>query len=70
MSRARTGYWLIIPAQPGTQHERRGQILELLHPDGTPPYRVKWLDDEHVSVVFPPPDARVQEHLDERHTGA
>lgn len=38
---------------------RIGIVQELRHPDGTPPYVVRWLDDGHESLVFPGPDARV-----------
>jgi len=55
---AELGDWLIIPAGPGHPHERRGQVVGLLHPDGSPPYRVRWLDDDHLSVLYPPPDTR------------
>ncbi|WP_084008859.1 DUF1918 domain-containing protein [Planomonospora sphaerica] len=33
--------------------------MELRRPDGTPPYVVRWVDDEHEGLVFPGPDARV-----------
>lgn len=58
MITAHVGDWLEVSAGPGT-HARRGQIVALVHPDGTPPYRVHWLEDEHESLVFPPPDAHV-----------
>jgi len=57
---AREGDWLMLPPAPGEGHGRRGQILALMHPDGSPPFRVQWLEDEHVSVVFPPPGAHVE----------
>lgn len=57
--RARIGDWLIVPGPHGA-HDRRGQIVQLLHPDGTPPYRVRWLEDEHLSLVYPPPDAHLR----------
>lgn len=57
---AHVGDWLVIPPAPHEAHGRRGQIVKLVHPDGTAPYRVRWLEDEHVSLVFPPPDARLQ----------
>lgn len=47
-------------AHEGKSHGRRGQIMALMHPDGTPPFRVRWLEDEHVSVAFPPPDAHLE----------
>jgi hypothetical protein len=39
---------------------RVGVILELRHPDGTPPYLVRWLDDGHEALVFPGPESRVE----------
>ncbi len=44
---------------------RIGVITELRHPDGTPPYVVRWLDDGHETLVFPGPDARVEPPLDD-----
>ncbi len=46
---------------------RDGEILEVPHPDGSPPYVVRWSDNDHVSMVFPGPDAYVQ-HFE--HAGA
>lgn len=57
--KARVGDWLVVPPGPHEHHTRRGQIVELVHVDGSPPYRVRWLDDDHVTLVFPPPDAAV-----------
>ncbi len=39
---------------------RDGEILEVSHPDGSPPYRVRWSDTGHESLVFPGPDAYVE----------
>jgi hypothetical protein len=39
---------------------RDGEIIEVPHADGSPPYVVRWSDDGHVSMVFPGPDAYVQ----------
>ena len=57
---AHVGDWLIIPPPPHEKHERRGQVVEVPHPDGSPPYRVRWIEDDHVSLVFPPPDAHLR----------
>jgi hypothetical protein len=57
---AHVGDWLVIPPAPHEAHGRRGQIVEAGHADGSPPYRVRWLEDEHVSLVFPPADARLE----------
>lgn len=39
---------------------RIGVVVELRHPDGSPPYMVRWLDDGHEALVFPGPDARIE----------
>jgi hypothetical protein len=62
MLRARPGDWLVLPPPPTGHHRRRGQVIGLLHPDGSPPYRVRWLDDDRVTVVLPPPGTRVLRH--------
>ena len=39
---------------------RVGVVMALRHPDGTPPYEVRWLDNGHVGLIFPGPEARVE----------
>jgi predicted urease superfamily metal-dependent hydrolase len=39
---------------------RVGVVIEVEHPDGSPPYRVRWLADDHESLFFPGPDARLE----------
>ncbi|WP_084211744.1 DUF1918 domain-containing protein [Pseudonocardia acaciae] len=60
MMQAHVGDWLTLPPASGSPHPRRGQIVGLLHPDGTPPYRVHWLDDDRFSILYPPPDAQLR----------
>ncbi len=55
---AHPGDWLIVHSHTDNAHTRKGEILTT-HADGTPPYRVRWLDHDHESVVFPGPDAQV-----------
>ena len=43
---------------------RVGVVTALRHPDGTPPYEVRWLDDGHSGLIFPGPEAHV-EHEDQ-----
>ncbi|HEX7659623.1 MAG TPA: DUF1918 domain-containing protein [Pseudonocardiaceae bacterium] len=57
--RAKAGDWLVVETSSVDRHSIRGHIEEVLSADGEPPYRVRWTDDDHVSVVFPGPDARV-----------
>lgn len=56
---AKPGDWLIIETSTPDRHSVREHIEEVLSEDGQPPYRVRWTADDHISVVFPGPDARV-----------
>lgn len=56
---AKPGDWLIVETSTLDRHSIRGRIEEVLSGDGQPPYRVRWTTDDHVSMVFPGPDARV-----------
>jgi hypothetical protein len=56
------GHWIVIRSRVLDTPMRLGQILEVSHPDGSPPYVVRWSDDNRTSVVFPGPDATVVEH--------
>ncbi|WP_148616355.1 DUF1918 domain-containing protein [Nocardioides rubriscoriae] len=38
---------------------RDGEIIEVQHEDGSPPYLVRWSDNGHESLFFPGPDAYV-----------
>lgn len=53
---------IVIKGHHVGEHERDGEILEVLGEDGGPPYLVRWSDDGHVSEFFPSSDAHV-EHL-------
>jgi hypothetical protein len=59
---AQVGDRLVVEGTHQGDHRRIGVILELRHPDGEPPYVVRWLDDGHEALVFPGPDARVEHH--------
>lgn len=48
---------------------RDGEILEVRHADGAPPYVVRWSDTGHEALVFPGPDAYV-DHVTEHGTGS
>jgi hypothetical protein len=59
---AEVGNWLVVEGLTDASTRRQGQIVAIDHTDGTPPYWVRWLDDDHRSLVFPGPDARVEPH--------
>jgi hypothetical protein len=41
---------------------RDGEIVALHHPDGTPPYDVRWDHTGQVSIFFPGPDTHLIHH--------
>jgi len=50
---------IVASAQTGAP-ARTGTIVELRHPDGTPPYVVRWSDTGSECDYFPGPDGRVE----------
>ena len=60
---AEKGDRLVIPGHHVGEPSRDGEIVEVRHADGTPPYVVQWSDTGHEALVFPGPDAHVQ-HFD------
>jgi len=58
--KAQVGDRLLLEGTHVGDPRRVGVIMEVRNPDGTPPYLVKWLDNEHEALVYPGPDARVQ----------
>ncbi len=58
---AEVGKWVVIRGRHLDVPARVGQIVEIPHPNGEPPYVVRWSGDEHTSVVFPGPDAVVMD---------
>ncbi|GGS28353.1 MULTISPECIES: DUF1918 domain-containing protein [Actinokineospora] len=57
--RAHPGDWLVVERADDHREARRGHIEEVAHPDGTPPYLVRWTDTERRALVFPGPDAHI-----------
>ena len=57
---AAPGDRLVVHSQHVDGPERDGEIIEVRHADGSPPYLVRWSDTGHESLVFPGPDATVE----------
>jgi hypothetical protein len=64
---AAVGDRLVIRSQHLGEPVRDGEILEVQHEDGSPPYRVLWSDTGHESLVYPGPDASVQHFSSDSH---
>ena len=55
---ANPGDWLVVHSHTDGGPVRRAEIIAT-GADGTPPYTVRWVEDDRESVVFPGPDAQV-----------
>lgn len=62
--RAEAGDRLVIKGHHSGEPQRDGEILDVLGPDGAPPFVVRWEEDGHVSRLYPGSDAYV-DHLHE-----
>jgi hypothetical protein len=58
--KAQVGDRLVIESAHVGEVRKVGVVLELRHPDGTPPYVVRWQGSEQETLVFPGPEARVE----------
>ncbi|MGW8375754.1 DUF1918 domain-containing protein [Streptomyces sp. ODS28] len=58
--RANTGDHLLMHGRVVGQHDRVAEIVEVLGPDGEPPYRVRF-EDGHETVMSPGPDTVIKE---------
>jgi hypothetical protein len=54
---AKVGDFLVIKGTHVDEHEQRGEITEVRSADGSPPYVVRWLSNDHITTVYPGPDA-------------
>jgi hypothetical protein len=58
--KAEPGDRLILVGMHVDDPGRVGVIVEVRGVAGGPPYLVRWLENDHVTLVFPGPDARVE----------
>lgn len=56
---AEVGDLLMICSSYEVLPERKAEVLEVAHTDGSPPYRVRWFDTGREALVFPGSDAVV-----------
>ena len=56
---AKVGDRLVVEGNHVGDRRRVGVIIAVRHPDGTPPYQVRWADSGQEALVFPGPEAHV-----------
>ncbi|MFD9790661.1 DUF1918 domain-containing protein [Streptomyces sp. NPDC059070] len=57
--RASVGDRLLVHGRTVGQQDRSAEVIEVLGPNGTPPYRVRFADG-HETLMSPGPDTVVQ----------
>jgi Domain of unknown function (DUF1918) len=62
--KAKVGDRLVTEGAHVDAPRRIGQIMEVPHPDGSPPYLVRWLDGQQTLCV-PGPDSHLLSEADE-----
>ncbi|MFF3618882.1 DUF1918 domain-containing protein [Streptomyces sp. NPDC002467] len=65
---AEVGDQIVVGGPTVGKPGRDGEVIALHHPDGTPPYDVRWSDTGRTTVFFPGPDAHVRHLHDETGT--
>jgi hypothetical protein len=56
---AQVGDRLIVPGTHVGEAGRDGEVIEVAHDDGSPPYVVRWADTGRTTLFFPGPNAVV-----------
>ncbi|MFI1101438.1 DUF1918 domain-containing protein [Streptomyces sp. TLI_146] len=62
--RASVGDRLLVHGRTVGQHDRSAEVIEVLGPDGSPPYRVRF-EDGHETLMSPGPDTVVRHPAEE-----
>lgn len=58
--KAHVGDRLVLAGAHVGDARRIGIILDVREPDGSPPYRVRWLADGHEALIYPGSDAHIE----------
>ena len=58
--KAAVGDHIVIPQPELDRPVRDGEVVDVPHADGSPPYLVRWSDTGRTALLFPGPDARVE----------
>ncbi|MEU3947007.1 DUF1918 domain-containing protein [Streptomyces sp. NPDC029526] len=60
--RATVGDQLVQHGRVVGQHDKVGEIVEVMGPEGSPPYRVRF-EDGHETVCSPGPDSEIRHRM-------
>ncbi|WP_436776460.1 DUF1918 domain-containing protein [Yinghuangia sp. YIM S09857] len=57
---AEVGNWIVVESVHLGGARRIGRVMAVQHTDGSPPYLVKWTDNDRETLFFPGPEAHVE----------
>lgn len=63
---AHKGDRIVVHGRNVGMHMRDGEVVDVPHEDGSPPYLVRWSEDGHETLVYPGPDASVMAKGDDQ----
>ncbi|MFE2866005.1 DUF1918 domain-containing protein [Embleya sp. NPDC059259] len=58
--KAQVGDWVVVESPHVGEPRRVGLVIRVEHADGTPPYMVRWTEDDHESLFFPGPETHIE----------
>lgn len=58
--KANVGDWIVVESVNLGGPRRIGRVMRVEHTDGSPPYTVKWTEDDRETLFFPGPEAHVE----------
>lgn len=58
---ATAGDHIVVESPKVGGHRRDGKVLEAQGPDGGPPFLVQWEDSDEEALVYPGPDAHIEQ---------
>ncbi|WP_412746562.1 DUF1918 domain-containing protein [Krasilnikovia sp. MM14-A1004] len=56
---AQVGDQIVLEGTHLGDSRRIGVIVAVGHPDGSPPYEVRWRDSDRTTLIFPGPEAHI-----------
>lgn len=60
--KARVGDHLVVKGHQVGERERHGEVLEVVGEGGSPPFKIRWTDDDHETLLYPGADVVIEHH--------
>jgi len=58
--KAKVGDQIVVKGHTVGDRERHGEVLEVVGDQGEPPFRIRWSDDDHETLLYPGPDVVIE----------